>query len=155
MRGWIGVDLDGTLAEYDHWRGEEHIGAPIPIMVNRVKLWIATGIQVKIMTARASVAGRGEEQRAKNIETIQAWALQHLGQKLEVTSDKDWGMTELWDDRAIAVVPNKGITRLDRERTLADALETVMIQMGQLEKMFDGDEEFMLALEIGRKAMAT
>ena len=27
MKGWIGVDLDGTLAQYDHWRGIEHIGA--------------------------------------------------------------------------------------------------------------------------------
>lgn len=23
---WIGVDLDGTLAEYDGWRGWKHIG---------------------------------------------------------------------------------------------------------------------------------
>lgn len=23
------VDLDGTLAEYDHWRGEDHFGKPI------------------------------------------------------------------------------------------------------------------------------
>ena len=22
-QGWIGVDLDGTLAEYDGWRGED------------------------------------------------------------------------------------------------------------------------------------
>jgi len=25
-RGWIGVDLDGTLALYDRWRGIEHVG---------------------------------------------------------------------------------------------------------------------------------
>ena len=25
-RGWIGVDLDGTLADYHGWRGAEHIG---------------------------------------------------------------------------------------------------------------------------------
>lgn len=24
--GWIGVDLDGTLAGYDGWVGPEHIG---------------------------------------------------------------------------------------------------------------------------------
>lgn len=30
---WLGVDLDGTLAVYDKWRGIEHIGAPIPAMV--------------------------------------------------------------------------------------------------------------------------
>jgi len=34
---WIGVDLDGTLAKYGEWRGVEHIGEPIPPMVDRVK----------------------------------------------------------------------------------------------------------------------
>lgn len=38
--GWIGVDLDGTLAVYKGWNGPEHIGEPIPIMIDRVKLWI-------------------------------------------------------------------------------------------------------------------
>lgn len=37
MSGWIGVDLDGTLAFYDSWRGIDHIGAPIPLMLQRVK----------------------------------------------------------------------------------------------------------------------
>ena len=36
-RGWIGVDLDGTLAMYDQWAGAGHIGEPIPLMVERVK----------------------------------------------------------------------------------------------------------------------
>jgi hypothetical protein len=35
----IGVDLDGTLAKYGEWRGVEHIGEPIPPMVDRVKGW--------------------------------------------------------------------------------------------------------------------
>jgi len=40
---WIGVDLDGTLAEYGDWIGIEHIGKPIPLMIARVKSWIAEG----------------------------------------------------------------------------------------------------------------
>jgi len=39
MNPWIGVDLDGTLAVYDGWRGPEHIGPPVPAMVERVKRW--------------------------------------------------------------------------------------------------------------------
>lgn len=35
--GWYAVDLDGTLAHYDGWRGEDHIGDPIPPMVERIK----------------------------------------------------------------------------------------------------------------------
>ena len=26
---WLGVDLDGTLAHYDGWKGIDHIGMPI------------------------------------------------------------------------------------------------------------------------------
>ena len=40
MKGWIGVDLDGTLAHYDKWRGVEHIGKPVPVMLERVKKWL-------------------------------------------------------------------------------------------------------------------
>lgn len=38
--GWIGVDLDGTLAEYLGWQGMGHIGEPIAPMVERVKAWL-------------------------------------------------------------------------------------------------------------------
>ena len=47
MNSWIGVDLDGTLATYDRWRGIEHIGDPIPDMVFRIKNWIANGKTVE------------------------------------------------------------------------------------------------------------
>ena len=51
-RGWIGVDLDGTLAEYNGWQGPANIGAPIPAMVERVKAWLEEGRDVRIFTAR-------------------------------------------------------------------------------------------------------
>src|SRR6185503_6355526 len=41
--GWIGVDLDGTLAEYDSWKGINYIGEPIPLMVSRVREWVCSG----------------------------------------------------------------------------------------------------------------
>lgn len=41
--GWYAVDLDGTLAHYDHWRGNDHVGEPIPRMLARVKQWLAEG----------------------------------------------------------------------------------------------------------------
>lgn len=49
---WIGVDLDGTLAYYDGWKGEHHIGDPIPEMLDRVKGWLEQGYEVRIVTAR-------------------------------------------------------------------------------------------------------
>ena len=34
--------------------------------------------------------------------------MKHIGQELEVTCTKDFGMIELWDDRAIRVEKNTG-----------------------------------------------
>ena len=51
MGGWIGVDLDGTLAEYGEFKGLYVIGDPIPKMVERVQRWLAEGWEVCIMTA--------------------------------------------------------------------------------------------------------
>ena len=53
--GWIGVDLDGTLAQYGGWNGGL-IGDPVPLMLQRVKEWIADGKDVRIMTARVAPA---------------------------------------------------------------------------------------------------
>jgi hypothetical protein len=99
---WIGVDLDGTLAYYDDWKGEEHIGDPVPLMIQRVREWITSGRRVKIFTARA---GSG----ARQIEIIQDWCELHGLPRLEVTNVKDFKMTRLWDDRAVQVIENSGI----------------------------------------------
>ncbi len=98
--GWIGVDLDGTLAFYDVWRGEDHIGEPVPSMAFRVRKWIADGIEVRIFTARATAPSQ--------IPYVEAWCLKHFGVKLKVTATKDFDMVQLWDDRCIRVKPNIG-----------------------------------------------
>lgn len=100
--GWIGVDLDGTLAHYDGWKGPEHIGAPIPAMVDLVKEYLAKGTTVKIFTARVH---DGLESTRKRIED---WSEEHIGTRLEVTNVKDFGMVTLYDDRAVQVRPNTG-----------------------------------------------
>ena len=109
MNGWIGVDLDGTLAHYDKWTGE--IGEPIPLMVERVKAWLGEGKAVKILTARVSLVGRsadGEAFKSEQEAKIKAWCAQHIGQELEVVSGKDFLMIELWDDRCVHVELNTG-----------------------------------------------
>ncbi len=40
---------------------------------------------------------------------IDAWCERHFGRKLPVTCTKDYGMVELWDDRAVQVKENTGI----------------------------------------------
>jgi hypothetical protein len=116
--GWIGVDLDGTLAEFHGWINMEHIGAPVPEMVERVRAWLDQGVDVRIFTARVdsgavalslgSEAGglQNHVERVRNI--IQDWTEKHLGLRLPVTNVKDFKMIELWDDRAVRVDLNKG-----------------------------------------------
>jgi hypothetical protein len=103
--GWIGVDLDGTLAEYDGWKGPGIIGDPVPRMLERVKKWIEDGKNVRIVTARVS---RGGHEREVAEAAIRRWCVRHVGRALPITNVKDFGMIELWDDRAVQVVPNKG-----------------------------------------------
>jgi hypothetical protein len=127
--GWIGVDLDGTLAHYTGWKGATHIGAPGPAMVERVKGWLAAGKTVKIFTARIHgqgmpIIGGGTEDVRSPIEE---WCVKHIGQKLEVTNVKDFGMVELWDDRAIQVELNTGqpvAASKDRKRNIQLRSET-------------------------------
>ena len=102
--GWIGIDLDGTLAEYHGWVSEKHIGDPIPNMQRRVKQWISEGKDLRIFTARVSNDIDGIV-----TEIIQKWCLRYLGKKLPVTCTKDYSMIELWDDRCVQVIPNTGI----------------------------------------------
>jgi hypothetical protein len=105
--GWIGVDLDGTLAYYDHWRGIGHIGPPVPAMLERVVRWVEQGLDVRIFTARVG-PGRNDMDAADAEYAIREWCREHLGAELAVTCVKDLDMLELWDDRAVAVEPNTG-----------------------------------------------
>lgn len=102
---WVAVDLDGTLAYYDRWRGIEHVGEPIPAMLRRVKKWLDNGYTVKIFTARVCV---GEPELGEVIAHIHAWCRRHGLPELPVTNVKDFGMVEHWDDRCVQVIPNTG-----------------------------------------------
>jgi hypothetical protein len=111
-RGWIGVDLDGTLAEYGEWRGADHIGPPIPAMLARVRRWLEMGLDVRIFTARVGPQPNGEDVVAS--EAIAKWCREHIGRALPITATKDYSMVELWDDRCVQVIPNTGL-RADGE----------------------------------------
>lgn len=110
--GWIGVDLDGTLAVYDGFKGPLHIGPPVPLMLERVKRWLARGRDVRIFTARVSPTSV-ERNRGPSLAevrgAIEDWCREHIGQALPVTCEKDFMMVELWDDRCVQVIPNRGI----------------------------------------------
>jgi hypothetical protein len=104
-RGWIGVDLDGTLAVYHGWIGPDHIGPPIERMVNRVGAWITSGKDVRIFTARVA-PGKTDAETCR--AAINEWLVDVFGHTLPITHEKDQHMIELWDDRAVQVIPNTG-----------------------------------------------
>lgn len=111
MNPWIGVDLDGTLAHYEDWVDATNIGEPIWPMVNRVKEWLAEGKEVRIFTARVCIIDNATDRVvAEIVAAISEWCIEHIGQTLPVTCVKDYGMVELWDDRAVQLVTNTGLT---------------------------------------------
>lgn len=133
--GWIGVDLDGTLAVYDRWRGRTHIGEPVPRMLWHVKNWMREGKDVRLFTARLT-----DDPEGKVEEALESWMLQHLGFVLPVTCVKDYRMLELWDDRAVQVEKNMGVTV---EEKLVVAYEEII----ELREKVEGLEKRIRELE--------
>jgi hypothetical protein len=141
--GWIGVDLDGTCFVYDKWVGWNVFGAPIPAMINRIRAWRAEGREVKMVTARVGLpifknAGEDVYSTMKSstcrvtrtmfsdvmmIQAIQDLLEKHVGERLPVQCYKDVHMIELWDDRAVQVVPNTGQTLAEAHAAELSALE--------------------------------
>lgn len=99
-KGWIAVDLDGTLAYYHSWRGLDHIGKPIKAMLERVRGWIAEGYEVRIFTARAA--------SPELVPPVEAWLKKQKLGGLKVTNELDADCLEVWDDRCVQMIPNMG-----------------------------------------------
>lgn len=129
--GWIGFDLDGTLAVYDKREGIDHIGEPVKPMVELIKKLHDEGKKVKILTARVAPRENPEKKNNPGVvvtlpedvaetpwrekylwtarEFVQEWCYKNLGFVPEITHEKDHLMLELYDDRVKQVIPNKGI----------------------------------------------
>ncbi len=119
---WIGVDLDGTLAKYDGWKGHDQIGDPIPRMVDKVKAKLVEGVVVKIFTARVCAA-QEQNDRDTALRAITHWCFANLGVQLPVTCEKDFNLIELWDDRAVQIIPNSGMSVTEVMMQTLEAVE--------------------------------
>lgn len=114
--GWIGVDLDGTLAQYNAGQGAA-IGKPLTPMVKRVKAWCKAQKEVRIFTARAETL--------KGKRAVENWLKENGLPALAVTNIKDSKMMELWDDKAIRV--NKMAAHLVKDaQTAAHSINTII-----------------------------
>ena len=102
---WVGFDLDGTLAMgLEDYSDPTVIGEPVPAMVELVKRYLASGMTVKVFTARVSDKARAGEIKA----AIRAWTLKHIGIELDSTCEKDPGLQEYFDDKAVGVKADTG-----------------------------------------------
>jgi hypothetical protein len=103
MSRTIAVDLDKTLAEYAGWKGRHTpIGKPIPKMMDKVKKAISSGDKVVIFTARAKTLS--------DMAEIRGWLKENDLPSLEITNIKRPEFDEMWDDKAVEIVPNTGET---------------------------------------------
>lgn len=84
-------DLDGTLAEYDGWKGEEHIGPPIKGMVQCLRQLVGEGWTLWVYSVR------------KRHEVIEKWlADHHFPPEVRVWKDSGKPPAHVYvDDRAV------------------------------------------------------
>ena len=94
----IAVDLDGTLAHYDGYKGPQDIGEPIPPMMRRVRQWRKEGQEVIIFTARSK----------NSWPYIKRWLRRYGLGDMKVTNIKTPEIMEFYDDRAFRVEFNTG-----------------------------------------------
>ncbi len=97
-QGWIGVDLDGTLAMYSERHGIDAIGNACMPMLKRIRDWLAAGIEVRIITAR------GGDASLKSF--VGPWLREHNLPDLKITNSRDLNLLQIWDDRAVQVETN-------------------------------------------------
>lgn len=126
--GWIGFDLDGTIAQYDDFVSAEHIGKPIPATMALLRNHLERGVEVRIFTARIwpypilrseieLFGPLSEEPKLKRAtaeamlaaKAIWKWLADQGLPKLALTTCKDYSMWKLYDDRAVQVEKNTGV----------------------------------------------
>jgi len=108
---YIAVDFDGTLAEHGCNWPEDYCatGAPIPRMVERVKIWLAAGIDVRIFTARMDCYHPTTVLKEDMVKApIEAWCKSHLGVVLPITNQKTHHCIAIYDDIARGVERDTG-----------------------------------------------
>lgn len=103
---WVGFDLDRTMAKREKGDSIKVIGEPIPRMIDLAKSYLASGVKVKIFTARVSVSNPDDVLFQTNL--IKKFSKQHFGQELEVTCIKDMFCIRIYDDVARQVIANTG-----------------------------------------------
>lgn len=100
-KGWIGFDLDNTLATDTPFRRDDSlIGYPKDGMVKVARELIENGEDVRIFTARAY------KMDTLTKIAIENWCLIHLGKILPIQAHKDHDLLYFFDDKAQPLGPH-------------------------------------------------
>jgi hydroxymethylpyrimidine pyrophosphatase-like HAD family hydrolase len=98
----IAVDVDGTLAKYDGWKGSDVIGEPIQSVVDEVRKEKENGTKIIIHTTRTNASINKTHTTEQLVGFVKAWL-----DKNGIPYDEIWSGTgkpiahEYWDDRAV------------------------------------------------------
>jgi capsule biosynthesis phosphatase len=71
----VAVDLDGTLAHFDHWRSYLHIGKPIPKVINKIRQEKKLGAYVIIFSCRTTSADN--KVYMSSVDNLRKWLKTH------------------------------------------------------------------------------
>jgi len=103
MTKTICVDLDGVLAEYDGWKGIDHIGDPIPGARVFLKSLHAIPAKVRIHTTRTSGSKSDE-----SLPIVEAWLNKHDMQYDSVSCGGGKPIAAAYvDDKAVVCKPRE------------------------------------------------
>lgn len=95
---WIGFDFDGTLAYHNH--EDESLEGKPTVLLPWVKFYQIRGYPVKILTARPQ----------KEWDIIYKFLNENGLKDIEITNSKDPYMRLFYDDRAVSVARNTGLS---------------------------------------------
>lgn len=120
--GWVGVDFDGVLVEWDPKYLPAH-GPVIPAGVALLQRLLDEGVEVRIFTARVQPspdepawwAAMAELEYTDpaiwlrdQVALIQVFCREQVGQVLPITAAKDYKMITCYDDRSVQMISNTG-----------------------------------------------
>lgn len=117
----ICVDLDGVLAQYDGWKGVEHIGDPIPGAREFVMALCAIPAKVVIWTTRTNATANkdsGLDERELRL-LVEDWLIKHRFPYDSIAGSEGKPLCVAFvDDRAVTCRPLKDIENKDFDTVL-------------------------------------
>lgn len=113
------VDLDGVLAQYDGWKGVEHIGDPIPGAREFLSALKALPAKVVIHTTRTNTMSNQGVPGTKLLFLVEEWLKKHdMPHDTVATAEGKPLAVAYVDDRAVVCRPLKDIENQDYDTAL-------------------------------------